>query len=270
MICVYSSRFMHKHVSTSREICRELLVPADKRKTVRINANWLGAQLYNTYNYANNISTHVATITTSRCVDECARYPCDDKKPQGRLTHGGSGASRWLVQFRRCSATTTTRTRTARARTCRGRRARVPYTAVICCQWVKLFNPAGINHSRHVRNLCTGVAPECTPGCAPRGPKYSRTPSRKTVARRRHRCARSVTRTRYSDSENNIGRVDAILLRRTPQFRDLRNSISRSECARAHEHPFHPPLFFFYFVFFFVIFFPKPNAINFVARVIPA
>lgn len=32
---------------------------------------------------------------------------------------------------------------------------------MICCQWVKLFNPAGINHSRHVRNLCTGAAPEC-------------------------------------------------------------------------------------------------------------
>lgn len=32
---------------------------------------------------------------------------------------------------------------------------RVPYTGVICCWRVKLFNPAGINHSRHVRNLCT-------------------------------------------------------------------------------------------------------------------
>lgn len=43
------------------------------------------------------------------------------------------------------------------------RRTRVPsvHGTMICCQWVKLFNPAGINHSRHVRNLCTGAAPEC-------------------------------------------------------------------------------------------------------------
>lgn len=26
--------------------------------------------------------------------------------------------------------------------------------AVICCYWVKLFNPRGINHRWRVRNLC--------------------------------------------------------------------------------------------------------------------
>lgn len=68
---------------------------------------------------------------------------------------------------------------------------------MICCQWVKLFNPAGINHSRHVRNLCTGVAPECTPGCSP---KYSR-PGRPGCA--------PVTSARYGDSENNVGPADS-------------------------------------------------------------
>lgn len=84
----------------------------------------------------------------------------------------------------------------------------------------------------------------------------------------------SVTRTRYSDSENNIGRVDAIPPRRTPQFRDLRNSISRSHVLSSvslppllPSSPFSSsslPPFFSLFISRSLSFWFRQNAINFV------
>jgi len=74
--------------------------------------------------------------------------------------------------YARCTSTTYTKGA--------GRSTRVPYTAVICCWWVKLFNPAGINHSRHVRNLCTGAAPGCATRRATRNIRAR--PSGRTVS----------------------------------------------------------------------------------------
>ena len=46
------------------------------------------------------------------------------------------------------------------ARTTIGRGQVRCFLGVICCDWVKLFNPAGIKHRRHAWNLCAGTVLE--------------------------------------------------------------------------------------------------------------
>lgn len=126
----------------------------------------------------------------------------------------------------------------------------MPYTAVICCWRVKLFNPAGINHSRHVRNLCTGAAPGCATRnirARPFGRTVPHVASRRVDGPWSAQRAPAITRTRWKRQREQCVADSSPVI---PC--DLRNSIFRDRACR----------FFLFSPFFFY----RRTSINSVAR----